>query len=119
MQTTIVCHICSSDAEHILHVFFDCDYAKRCWLKSGLVYDMREVESTPTWMLEKLCTESEEKLIIIAKTLWGICFSRNRRVWEEKQLHPESIMEFTTRQITDWKSAQRKEQHATVSLAPQ
>lgn len=116
VQTTIICPMCNTDVEHLLHVFFDCDYAKRCWVKSGLSYDMGEVYSGPTWLLEKLCNEPEESLITIAKTLWGIWFARNNRVWEEKQLTPDSTMELSSRQIAEWQEAQRKNKRVARRL---
>lgn len=58
--TTIVCPMCNLDVEHLLHIFFDCVFARKCWLKSGITSDMETVESAPEWLIEKLGTESEE-----------------------------------------------------------
>lgn len=69
---------------------------------------MAAVKSAPMWLLDKICNESEERLIIIAKTLWGFWFARNRKVWENKQLEPEVAMKLSSRQVTDWQLTQKK-----------
>lgn len=69
---------------------------------------MEEVESAPEWLIQRLCTENEEQLVVIAKTLSGIWFARNRRMWEGK--HPDSgtTMALSLKQITEWQVAQKK-----------
>lgn len=52
--------MCTGDIEHLLHLFFDCIFARSCWQHIGLNYDMREVESAPEWFLNKLSTESND-----------------------------------------------------------
>lgn len=46
IQLTLMCLMCNRDVEHMLHVFFDCQYANQCWDHVGLHYDMREVHSS-------------------------------------------------------------------------
>ena len=45
----IECVMCTGDVEHLLHLFFDCPFAKSCWQQAGLSYDMREVEDAREW----------------------------------------------------------------------
>lgn len=54
---------------------------------------MWDVESAPEWLLEKLSIESYEKIIQIALLLWGIWFSRNQSIWENKSLSPEAAIQ--------------------------
>lgn len=68
----ILCPMCNRDMEHLLHVFFDCYFAAQCWQQVGIQYDMWVVENASAWLLDKLGTESYEKLCTIAMTLWGI-----------------------------------------------
>lgn len=66
VNTTIICPMCESDVEHLLHLFFDCPYAKECWVKANTIYNMQEVESAPNWLLERLSTGNrveKEKII--------------------------------------------------------
>ncbi|XP_074348373.1 uncharacterized protein LOC141687107 [Apium graveolens] len=67
----IICPMCSNDVEHLLHIFFDCPYAKDCWQKANLRYAMQEVESAPVWLLEKMATGLIEEKETVAMTLWG------------------------------------------------
>lgn len=72
----------------IIYQFGVCCEGEVCrllfWLSTGLIFDMSEVESAPDWLLEKLCTETEERLITIVTTPLGLWFARNRRIWEGK-----------------------------------
>lgn len=45
VDVSILCPMCDNDVEHLLHVFFDCQFASQCWAYAGLSYDMSLVES--------------------------------------------------------------------------
>lgn len=47
MATTIICPMCERDIEHLVHLFFDCSFAKECWCNSGLSYDLQLEEDVP------------------------------------------------------------------------
>lgn len=78
ITTPIGCSMCEGDIEHMLHVFFDCDFAKQCWSNARMDLNMSEVESAQEWLLEQLSHEPNEKLIIIDTVLWSIWFSTNK-----------------------------------------
>ena len=80
--------MCNGDVEHLLHLFFDCNFAKECWQFMGLPLDMWETENACDWLLEKLSNESEERLIKIAVVLYGVWFARNKKIFEERALTP-------------------------------
>lgn len=48
--------MCDRFIEHLLHLFFDCPYAKECWSRVNITYDMQEVESDPDGLLGRLST---------------------------------------------------------------
>lgn len=75
---------CLKDMEHLLHVFFDCEFASQCWSFVGLVYDMRSVEDASEWLLSKMSNASVAEIIKLCTVLWGIWIWRNKRVWEGK-----------------------------------
>lgn len=54
VQLPIICPMCEKDVEHLLHLFFDCDFAKQCWSVVNLNFDMRNVENALDWLLQKL-----------------------------------------------------------------
>lgn len=80
VQTPIVCPMCNRDVEHVLHLFFDCEFARRCWQYVNLIFDMQEVEFATDWLLDKLRTKFMDNLITITKILTGIWFARNKKV---------------------------------------
>lgn len=92
VRVPIACIMCVGDVEHLLHLFFDCIFAKACWQKVGLQYDMNVVENAPAWFLHMLSTESSENLVKIATVVWGIWWARNKCVWEGKTMTPEVAM---------------------------
>lgn len=49
VSVPIICPICEIDIEQLLHIFFYCAFARRCWSKIGLALDidMSEVETAP------------------------------------------------------------------------
>lgn len=111
--------MCTGDVEHLLHLFFDCRFAEACWQKAGLSYDMWEVESAPVWLLHKLCTETSENLIKIATVLWGIWWARNKRVWENKEITPDVAIDWSSKQVLDWREMQKRRSQAhKQSLQP-
>lgn len=51
VQVTILCPMCNINVEHLLHLFFDCQYTTLCWSHVGLQYDMERVEFVPEWLV--------------------------------------------------------------------
>lgn len=49
-------------------------------------------------------------MITITRVLTGIWFARNRKVWEEKGLEANMVMELSSKQITEWQLANLKNQ---------
>lgn len=80
--------MCNVDVEYLLHLFFDCQFASSCWLSVGLIYDMREVQSAPEWLFNKLEMAKHDEIITACIILWGIWFLRNKKVRQEQQLKP-------------------------------
>lgn len=62
IRLPIICPMCSLDIEHLLHVFFDCQFAHQCWNNVGLVFDMSRVEEAPVWLLSMLSTVNDEEI---------------------------------------------------------
>lgn len=85
------------EVEHLLHLFFDCAFAKSCWQKMGLIYDMWMVESAPELLLNKLCTENSNNLIKIATVHWEVWWARNKCVWESKAIIPEIAITWSSK----------------------
>lgn len=81
VSVPIGCNMCVGDIEHLRHLFFYCRFAQACWHEAGLVNDMREVEYAPDWLLNKLCSESDENLCKISDVLRGVWFARNKRIF--------------------------------------
>lgn len=104
----IICPQCGTDVEHLLHVFFDCDYATQCWHEVGFHLDMSREEYAPSWLLSKLQTDTQENLVSIAAVLWGIWYARNRRVWDEKEVPPKLAVQGRLKKINEWENAVKR-----------
>lgn len=100
------------DVEHLLHMFFDCDFARSCWQAVGLSYDMSEVVSAPEWLLYKLESSSQVEAVKISTVLWGIWFWRNKRVWEGNVINPVIAMEMSCRNVQEWRKARERSKNS-------
>lgn len=65
----ITCPMCHNDIEHLIHVFFYCEFAMQCWDHINLSYDMRRVEYAPDCLLDKINEASTDELIKICTVL--------------------------------------------------
>ncbi|XP_074336401.1 uncharacterized protein LOC141673555 [Apium graveolens] len=54
VRIPIICPICSTDIEHMAHLFFDCEFATGCWSHVNFYYDWMTVESAADLLLEQL-----------------------------------------------------------------
>lgn len=93
--------MCGVDIEHMRHLFCECNFAVECWHLSGLNIDFQDVEEAPSWLLESISNGGREQVEKIGTVLWGIWFSRNRKVWEEKVVSPGAAMNISTRMMVD------------------
>lgn len=50
------CTMCTGDIEHLIHLFFECNFAKACWHYMGVQYDMSAVDNAQEWFLNQLHT---------------------------------------------------------------
>ena len=108
IRVPIGCTMCVGDVEHLRHLFLDCGFAKECWQSIGLSYNTWDVEYAHVWLLDKLCSESEENLIKIATVIWGIWWARNKRVWDNVAVSAEIAMVWSSKQIAEWREAQKR-----------
>lgn len=102
VNVTILFPFYITDVEHLLHVFFDCDFAVQCWQYLGQHLDLTTIEHAPTWLLQKLSSVGGEEIITIATGLWGIWNARNLRLWDNKVLTPALAMDWSKKQVTEW-----------------
>lgn len=65
----IVCPMCDTDIEHVLHVFFDYKFAQQCSRLVDFDCYMWDVEDASVWLLDKLCSSSHNEIIKIATIL--------------------------------------------------
>lgn len=72
ISVPIICPMCDHDIEHLLHLFFDCPFAKACWQIADLSYSMMEVESAPKWLLDMISRDTAAILEQVASVLSGI-----------------------------------------------
>lgn len=107
VSVPITCPMCNTDIEHMLHLFFDCAFAAYCWAHANIMYDMRTVESAPSWLLDKLGNASAEESATISMILWGIWNWRNRKVWDNKVTTGAFAMDESFKTLTSWREARK------------
>ncbi|KAL8093239.1 hypothetical protein AgCh_035216 [Apium graveolens] len=73
-----------------------------------LQFDMGEVEDATIWLLEQLATENNDKLVKVVMTLWAIWFFRNKKVWDNKIVTPDFAVNWSLKQLQEWKIAVSK-----------
>ncbi|XP_074377635.1 uncharacterized protein LOC141719153 [Apium graveolens] len=88
--------------------------------QSGLDIDFSDVEIAPNWLLDKFSNGDLELVEKIGTVLWGIWFSRNKRVWEGKNISPGVAMNISTKMMVDWREADKKKMlsHPETAQAP-
>lgn len=104
----ILCSMCGIDVEHMAHIFFDCEFSKHCWSSVGIEVDIEGLEFASDWLLEKLSTEPQDRLILIVTVLWSIWFARNKKVWEGVSLAPKVAVELSSKHVTEWRQVWKK-----------
>lgn len=103
MQTTIIHPMFGVDIEHLLLLFLDCTFAKQCWQYTGLHFEVTRVESAFIWLLERLTEADKEVSVKLDSVLWGIWSARNIKVWDQKNITPDFAMQWSSKQITQWR----------------
>lgn len=111
----IICPTCNVDIEHLLYVFFDCNFATQCWQELEMNCDMMLVESAADWLLQKLEMETQQNIIRIATVLWGIWVARIKVIWEEKHITSSLAIEWSSKYISEWKFVVQKYNKPKVS----
>lgn len=107
----ILCPFYRSDVEHMLHIFFDCDFVVRCWQLIGLELDLWNEEYAASWLLKKLATDTHDNVIKLATVLWGILLARNKHVLDDRIITPNLAVEWSTKYITAWRDAVKHSNH--------
>lgn len=69
--------MCEVDIEHILHLNFDCSFAKGCWRSVGIEFDAMRVDDCSEWLLQKLASESNDTMVQMVTILSGIWSAKN------------------------------------------
>lgn len=107
VDVSILCPMCDNDVEHLLHVFFDCQFAAQCWSYAGLSYDMSLVESASEWLMQKIDEGVPNETSKIVMVLCGIWCWRNKKVWEDKLGSPSLAIDWSSKIITDWRKVMK------------
>lgn len=108
VRVSMSCELCTGDIEHLLHLFVDCKFAKECWQYTGMTHDISTVENAQEWFLQVFSTEKDEYLINLATVMWGIWWTRNKKVWEGKVISPSMAMDWSRKQVSEWREANKK-----------
>lgn len=105
MPLPIICPMCNVDIEHMVHVFFDCQFASQCWSYADLSHDMSLVEYASDWLIQKINDGTNDEICRIAIVLRGIWFGRNKKVWDNKFVGSSLAVDWSNKVVMDWRSA--------------
>lgn len=77
----------------------------------GVSYDMSNVESAPApnSLLERSSTEPNDTIIKTAAGVMGHLVCQEKKVWESKLVTPAVAMDWSSRQVSDWREVNRKQ----------
>ncbi|XP_074378226.1 uncharacterized protein LOC141719750 [Apium graveolens] len=87
VQLPVTCPMCDSDVENVIHLFFECPFARQCWSYVGVSYDTQLVDTEPNWILNKICEGFGDE------------------VWENRSVNHVTAMDMSAKMFTDWKLA--------------
>ncbi|XP_074363909.1 uncharacterized protein LOC141704585 [Apium graveolens] len=76
---------------------------------------MRMVENASEWVLEQLSKASNETLSKLMAVLWGICYARNKNIFEGKIISPAATVNWSLSHVREWSIVQRKRKQQGVS----
>lgn len=108
IQVPVTCTMCTGEIEHLRHLFFECQFARNCWYYMGVDVDSWDIEDSSEWLLRKLANGPKQELIKISTVLAGVWFTRNKNIFEHKSMTSEAVMEWSKKQISDWREATAK-----------
>lgn len=67
----LVCPVCNHDSEHLLHLFFECEFVVECWNHVNFYYDLSDVFDVSEWLLDKLNEASADELVSCVRFFGG------------------------------------------------
>lgn len=100
--------MCIGKVEHMRYLFFKCNFTKECLKQIGLNCDMWNMDNSHEWVLHTLANGSDDELIKISSVLLGVWFARNKRIFENKNMTPASVISWSGKQIIEWQLANKK-----------
>lgn len=98
----IICFMCEHDIEHLLHIFFDCNFVTKCWRIVDLDFNRHSIECTSTWLLDGITNFSADEVKKIVTVLWGVWFAENKKVWKSTMLTSTVTMDIGRKLFKGW-----------------
>ncbi|KAL8099920.1 hypothetical protein AgCh_032253 [Apium graveolens] len=111
VQLNNTCPFCEVNAETFEHLFFECQIAKACWMNMSIHGD----QSVSSWLISLLTSEAKDVLTKVVAVLWGIWFFRNKKIWEDKLVTAQVVVNWGTTRISDWFQAKKQVQGAVLT----
>lgn len=99
------CVICSQGEEDAMHMVFQCQFARACWMSLGFPFRTDQLPGNRKQaLLLVLTTGTEELWSELASIAWAIWRCRNARVYQGQQpsLAQFSSFLWQSKQRTDW-----------------
>ncbi|KAK1356381.1 hypothetical protein POM88_049637 [Heracleum sosnowskyi] len=74
-----------------------------------------EDQTVSSWMLNMLTNGTMEVLVKVVAILWGIWFFRNKKVWEDRMVTSQMVVNWGKTRIPEWNQAKKQVQYVGVS----
>ncbi|KAL8134195.1 hypothetical protein AgCh_009302 [Apium graveolens] len=88
---------------------------QECWHAAGFSLDTSQVFFALDWLLNKLETSNYDESIKLPTVLWGIWLWRNKKIWVDKIVSADTVMELSFNTVHEWRKARKQEEPSSTS----
>lgn len=102
------CPVCNSAEETIIHCFWDCIFARRCWSRPDLTMLSGHFPTFLDWLDSLFQQFEDEKRAYFVMICWSIWKSRNEGVWNQLRPSIPRVLYWAKTVWNQWIKAQDK-----------
>jgi hypothetical protein len=107
MDVPLTCPLCQFDGGTSLHLFFDCQFARRLWSAAGLtqIIDPARRNRGEQWFKELLLRNDARTAELILMLCDGLWMQRNSRLFTDRKLGPEYLASSVSANLRSFQNA--------------
>ena len=111
-QTNPICPLCRTTAESHIHMFANCTYTTAVWQRiaqwSDLQIPPQNAVSMRRWwrsVTRAAAVNQDENMQVIIYTIWNVWKERCRRVFQNKAINYDQLVQITQQDIIAYREA--------------